>query len=127
VTTVAAATGIIGRVISVPRWVKFPQATTVDWATDLSLNTYMIAKVEFMMLKSAHVASVEGTTDVLVGAPLKWDLSEDAYVDAGTTNTGVISAHYQASATATNGLCLFGAGGVSATTADMLLCIDVIA
>ena len=33
-------------------------------------------------------------TAILNGAPVKWDLTEDAFQDAGTTYTGAFSFHY---------------------------------
>lgn len=116
VTTVAAANPIIGRVINEPEWVIAPQASQDTWSTQLAGGYFRVANVEFMTVTNAHCAQIEGTTDVEVGAPLKWDLSEDAWVDAGTTFTGAFSFHYQPDASSLEGLVGFGqyAGTVAA-------------
>jgi len=126
VTTAAAATPVLGRVINEPEWVNAPQATQNVWATQLAGGYYRIANIEFMTVTNAHCAQIEGTTDVLVGAPLKWDLSDDGWVDAGTTFTGCFSFHYQAAASSLEGLVGFGqyAGTVAA---DDTAGIDTIA
>ena len=126
VTTVAAANPVIGRVINEPEWSNAPQATQNVWATQLAGGYYRTAEVEFMTVTNAHCAQIEGTTDVEVGAPLKWDLSEDAWVDAGTTFTGCFSFHYQPDADSLEGLVGFGqyAGTVAA---DDTAGIDTIA
>ena len=94
VTTAATTAPIMGRVINEPEWSNAPQATASVWATMLAAGHYRTATVEFFTVTGAHSAFVEGTTDVLVGAPLRWDLSDDAWVDHGTTFTGAFSFHY---------------------------------
>lgn len=116
VTTAAATAPIIGRVIDEPRWNRAPQATQNVWATQLAGGYYRVAEVELMNVTAAHAALVEGTTDVLMGAPLRWDLSLNAYVDAGTTYTGAFSFHYQPNATPEE--CLIGFGAFAAGSGD---------
>lgn len=126
VAVAAAAEPILGRIVTEPRWHTAPSSSQSTWATMLSGGYFRVAVVEFPTVTHVHAALVEGTTDVEVGAPLKWDLSEDAYVDAGTTFTGAFSFHYQESATAAH--CLVGFGHFAATSgADDTAGIDVIA
>lgn len=108
VIAAAAATPIVGRVIDEPRWSNAPQATQSTWADMLAGGYYRVAEVEFMTVTAAHGALVDGdTTDVTVGAPLKWDLSANAWQDAGTTFTGAFSFHHNAT-TAVESLVGFG-------------------
>lgn len=116
VTTAAVLAPIIGRVVDEPRWVTVPQATQNVWATQLSKGYYRVATVEFFTVTAAHGALVEGTTDVEVGAPLKWDLSLDAWVDAGTTFTGAFCFHFQDDATPYE--CLVGFGHYAGGSGD---------
>jgi len=108
VTTAAATAPIMGRVINEPEWSNAPQASQDTWTTMLAGDYYRTATVEFFTVTGAHSAFVEGTTDVLIGAPLRWDLSLDAWVDAGTTYTGAFSFHYCPDATPEEGLIGFG-------------------
>lgn len=116
VEVLKATNGIIGRVVTEPEWQVIPSSTTSTWADDLAAENYRTAVVEFFNVTAAHTALVEGTTDVEVGAPLQWDLSLDAYKDAGTTATGAFSFHDQDDATATE--CLIGFGVVTFTTGN---------
>lgn len=108
VTTAAATAPIIGRVINEPEWSNAPQATQDTWTTMLAGKYYRTATVEFMTVTAAHSALTYGDTDVLVGAPVKWSLGEDAWIDAGTTFTGAFSFHYCPDATAEEALIGFG-------------------
>ena len=108
VTTAATTAPIIGRVMNEPEWNNSPQANQATWGDMLSAGYYRTAVVEFTTVTGAHSAFVEGTTDVLMGAPLRWDLSLDAWVDAGTTFTGAFSFHYCPDATPEEALVGFG-------------------
>ena len=116
VTTAAAANPVLGRITNEPEWITAPQATQNVWATQLAGGYYRVANVEFMTVTNIHGAHIEGTTDVEVGAPLKWELATDAWIDAGTTFTGCFSFHYQPDADSLEGLVGFGqyAGTVAA-------------
>jgi len=116
VTCAAATAPIIGRVINEPEWSNAPQATQATWADMLAAGYYRTATVEFFTVTGAHSAFAEGTTDVLVGAPLKWSLATDAWVDAGTTYTGAFSFHYWP--TASNEEVLVGFGTYAAGSGD---------
>lgn len=118
VIAAAATTGIIGRVIDEPRWSNAPQASQDTWADMLAGGYYRVAEVEFFNVTAAHGAFVEGTTDVLPGAPLKWDLSLDAWVDDGTTFNSAFCFHAQASATPTECLVGFGVFAAEAGNTD---------
>ena len=108
VAVAAAAEPIIGRVVTEPRWARMPSSSQTTWATMLSGQYYRKAVIEFFGVTSAHKAQVKGDgTAMEVGAPAKWDLSEDAWVDAGTSATGAFSFHYT-NADDTN--CLIGFG-----------------
>ena len=107
--TFATTAPIIGRVINEPEWSNAPQALADTWATMLAAGHYRTATVEFFTVTGAHSAFIEGDTDdVLVGAPLLWNLTLDAWLDAGTTFTGAFSFHYNASNVALEGLVGFG-------------------
>ncbi|GAF93388.1 unnamed protein product, partial [marine sediment metagenome] len=109
VTCAAATAPIIGRVINEPEWSNAPQATADTWADMLTAGHYRTATVEFFTVTGAHSAFIEGdTADVLVGAPLLWNLTLDAWLDAGTTFTGAFSFHYNASDVPLEGLIGFG-------------------
>lgn len=92
-----ATQGWIGIVKSTPVWNKIPTATR-SWASAaLTAGTYRVASVVFPSLNMAFKAQSKGDgTAILNGAPVKWDLSEDAFQDAGTTYTGAFSFHYNA-------------------------------
>lgn len=127
VSYVAANTdAIIGRVIDEPRWNNTPAATTTTWSTMLGLGQYRVAEVELFCVTGAHAALVLGSAGITNGAPVKWDLSSNAYVDAGTTFTGAFCFHHWA--TASNAECLIGFGvyAGSGTNTD-LVGSDVIA
>lgn len=108
VTCAATTAPIMGRVINEPEWSNAPQATQATWADMLAAGYYRTATVEFFTVTGAHSAFVEGSTDVLIGAPLRWDLDLDAWVDAATTFTGAFSFHYCPDATPEEGLIGFG-------------------
>ena len=91
-----ATSGWIGIVKSTPVWNKIPTATR-SWASAaLTAGTYRVASVVFPSLNMALKAESKGDGGgtIEVGAPLKWDLTEDAFIDAGTTFTGAMSFHY---------------------------------
>ena len=92
-----ATQGWIGIVKSTPVWNKIPTATR-SWASAaLTAGTYRVASVVFPSLNMAFKAQSKGDGTALEnGAPLRWDLSEDAFVDAGTTFTGAFTFHYNA-------------------------------
>ena len=103
-----ATNGWIGIVKSTPVWHKIPTATRSWDANALSNGTYRVASVVFPSLNMALKAESKGDgTPILMGAPVKWDLTTDAFVDAGTTFTGAMSFHYNAAA-ATEVLVGFG-------------------
>ncbi len=123
---IANTEAIIGRVTNEPEWSNAPQASQDTWTTMLAAGYYRTAVVEFTTVTAAHSAFVEGTTDVQVAVPLKWDLSLDAWVDAGTGFTGAFSFHYCPDATPEEAL--VGFGPYSGTTgADDTVGSDVIA
>jgi hypothetical protein len=92
-----ATSGWIGIVKSTPVWHKVPTATR-PWAeAALTAGTYRVASVVFPSLNMALKAESKGnSTAIENGAPLKWDLTEDAFIDAGTTFTGAMSFHHNA-------------------------------
>jgi len=111
-----ATQGWIGIVKSTPVWNKIPTATR-SWASAaLTAGTYRVASVVFPSLNMAFKAQSKGDgTAILNGAPVKWDLSEDAFQDAGTTYTGAFSFHYNA---ADNTNILVGLGQYSAASGN---------
>ena len=111
-----ATQGWIGIVKSTPVWNKIPTATR-SWASAaLTAGTYRVASVVFPSLNMAFKAQSKGDgTPILNGAPVKWDLSEDAFQDAGTTYTGAFSFHYNA---ADNTNVLVGLGQYSAASGN---------
>jgi len=116
--------GIIGIVKSQPVLHKLPTSdgttttTHSTWATMLSSGFYRVATVVFPCLQMAVKAQSKGDgTAIENGAPIKWDLSEDAYVDATNTFTGAFSFHYNA-ADDTNILVGFGQWTGTAANAD---------
>jgi len=116
VETGNATQGWIGIVKSTPVWNKIPTATR-SWASAaLTAGTYRVASVVFPSLNMAFKAQSKGDgTAILNGAPVKWDLSEDAFQDAGTTYTGAFSFHYNA---ADNTNILVGLGQYSAASGN---------
>ena len=111
-----ATDGWIGIVKSTPVWHKVP-TTTRAWAeAALTAGTYRVASVVFPSLNMAFKAQSKGDGTALEnGAPLRWDLSEDAFVDAGTTFTGAFTFHYNA---ADNTNILVGLGQYSAASGN---------
>ena len=108
VAAASSTDGWIGIVKSTPVWHKIPTATRSWDANALSNGTYRVASVVFPSLNMALKAESKGDgTPILMGAPVKWDLTTDAFVDAGTTFTGAMSFHYNAAA-ATEVLVGFG-------------------
>ena len=99
---------IIGRVINEPEWNNAPAATASTWSTSIAKGYYRTALVEMMCVTGAHAAIVLGSAGITNGCPVKWDLSEDAYVDAGTSYTGAFCFHHYATVAKTE--CLIGFG-----------------
>jgi hypothetical protein len=97
-----ATTGLWGIVKSEPAWYgTFPQTARTEssaWDTMLTNEEYRFATVEFVGVISIFKANIEGTTDVIAGAPLVWDLSLDAFKDNGTTASGAWALHANAAA-----------------------------
>ena len=91
-----ATDGHIGIVKSQPVFHKIPSSTQSSWnAARLTNGYYRVATVIFPALNMAYKAQSKGDgTAIEVGAPLRWDMSEDAYVDYGTTMGGLFSFHY---------------------------------
>ena len=108
-----ATDGWIGIIKSQPVWHKIPSATR-SWAVGALTNgTYRVASVVFPGLTMAFKALADGnSTAIEAGCPMKWSVGGDAFIDAGTTLTGVFSCHYT---NAANTSCLFMVGGVGAT------------
>lgn len=123
---IANTDAIIGRVINEPSLNNAPQTSQTTWATMIAKGYYRTAEVEMFCVTGAHGALVLGSAGITNGCPLKWDLSSNAYVDAGTTYTGAFCFHHWA--TVANGECLVGFGvfAASATNTDLAGC-DVIA
>jgi len=113
---------IIGRVINEPEWNNAPAATQNTWATQMAQGYYRTALVEMMCVTGAHTALVLGSAGVTNGCPLKWDLSEDAYVDAGTSYTGAFCFHHYATTTAAECLVGFGVFAAGAVNTDLAGC-----
>lgn len=123
---VTNADNIIGRVINEPEWNNAPAASQTTWATQMAKGYYRTANVEMMCVTGAHTALVLGSAGITNGCPVKWDLSSNAYVDAGTTFTGAFCFHHWA--TASNTECLIGFGVFAASTGnDDLAGCEVIA
>jgi len=97
VVGVNATTGLWGIVKSEPVWYgTFPQTARTEssaWATILANTEYRIATIEFIGIISIFNADAEGTTDIIPGAPLTWDISMVAFKDNGTTATGAWAMH----------------------------------
>ena len=90
-----ATNGWIGIVKTTPVWHKIPTATRSWDSTALTAGTYRVASVVFPSLNMALKAESKGnSTPILMGSPVKWDLTEDAFIVAGTTFTGAMSFHY---------------------------------
>ena len=120
VCAAAVLTPIIGRVITEPRWVNAPQTTTASWAADLARHSYRTAVVKFMGVKAVHKALTNGdATAIVVGEPVKFQVSTDGWMCATATYTGAFSFHYTANAAAVHILVGFGmyAAGSGATVA----------
>ena len=111
--------GIIGIVKSQPVFNKAPSASQTSWnAARLTNGYFRVATVVFPCLQMAVKAQSKGDgTAIENGAPIKWDLSEDAYIDAGTTFTGAFSFHHNA-ADDTNILVGFGQWAATAANTD---------
>lgn len=97
VVSANASTGLWGIVKSEPVWYgTFPQTARTEssaWDTMLTNTEYRIATVEFVGVISIFKAAVDGTADLVPGAPVAWDLSMDAFKDNGTTVTGAWAMH----------------------------------
>ena len=91
-----ATDGWIGIVKSQPVWHKVPSSTQSSWnAARFTNGCFRVATVVFPGLNMAIKAQSKGDgTAIEVGAPLRWDVSEDAFIDYGTTIGGVFSFHY---------------------------------
>jgi len=99
VTAVAANTEpIFGIVTAIEPHVKNANgliANQSTWATMLANGYYRICSVVPLGVSAILEVNADGgSTAITVGAPLIWDLSEDAFVDNGTTFTGVFSLNY---------------------------------
>ena len=120
----AAATSIVGRVRSTPKWVgpaglAASRTESSAWSAMLTAREYRMATVEFFVI-NIHKALSDGSgTAIDPGAPLNWDLSSDGYVDAGTSASGAGAMHYCAAA-ATEILVSVGFYSFSAGDADQL-------
>jgi hypothetical protein len=92
----------------------------------LTNTEYRIASVEFIGVTAIIKANLEGTTDIIPGAPLVWDLSLDGFKDNTTTATGAWAMHAQADAGNVPGLVAITHMGVVSGNTD---CggIDVVA
>ena len=96
----SAAVGWIGIVKSQPVWHKIPTSagahaggSDTTWANTLSNGWYRIATVVMPSVTMAFKAAVQGTA-ITTGAPVEYDVSENAFVDAATTfDTGCFSFH----------------------------------
>ena len=111
-----ATSGWIGIVKSTPVWNKIPSATRTWAEAALTAGTFRVASVVFPSLNMALKAESKGnSTAIENGAPLKWDLTEDAFIVAGTTFTGAMSFHYNA---ADNTEILIGFGQYSGASGD---------
>lgn len=117
---------IIGRVVNEPELNNAPAASQTTWATMIAKGYYRTALVEMMCVTGAHTALVLGSAGITNGAPVKWDLSEDAYVDAGTSYTGAFCFHHYATVAKAECLIGFGVFAASQTNTDLAGC-DVIA
>ena len=108
-----ATDGWIGIIKSQPVWNKIPSATRA-WNTAAVTNaTYRVASVVFPGLTMAFKALADGnSTAIEVGCPMKWSAGGDAFIDAGTTVTGVFSCHYTNAADTS---VLIMCGGIGAT------------
>ena len=113
VTTVSATTGIIGKVVSQPKWQKIPTSSQTTWATMLSNEYYRTAVVKFYFIGAEEALSDGNSTAIDVGAPLKWSAAGDGWVDNDTTHNGVFSLHYNASANTSILIGITGAGGLA--------------
>jgi hypothetical protein len=115
-----ATTGLWGIVKSEGVWHgTFPQtARSGAWGTQLTNFEYRIATVEFLGITAITKADCEGTTDIIGGAPLKWDLSDNAFIDAGTTVTGAWAVHAYPDADTAPGLVMFSHMGVVSGNTD---------
>ncbi|GAF88740.1 unnamed protein product [marine sediment metagenome] len=113
---VTNADAIIGRVINEPEWNNAPAATQNTWSVQMAKGYYRTANVEMMCVTGAHTALVLGAAGITNGCPVKWDLSANAYVDAGTAYTGAFCFHHWA--TVANGENLIGFGVFAGTTGN---------
>ena len=108
-----ATDGWIGIIKSQPVWNKLPSATR-SWAVGaLTAGTFRVASVVFPGLTMAFKALADGnSTAIETGCPMKWSAGGDAFIDAGTTVTGVFSCHYTNAADTS---VLIMCGGIGAT------------
>jgi len=121
VTTVATTAPIFGRVVTEPQWANAPSSTTSTWAADLARGAYRKAIVEFFGVTAAHVAATSGdSTALTLGCPVKWDLSANGWMDAGTTVTAAFTFHYDANTAASDVLIGFSAVPMSTGDADCI-------
>ena len=92
--------GWIGIVKSQPVFHKIPSSTQSSWnAARLTNGYYRVASVVFPTMNMAFKAQTKGDgTAILNGAPLKWDISEEAFIDFGDFRDneagGLFSFHY---------------------------------
>ena len=110
-------TGFCGIVKSQPVWHKFPTGDTSSWAADLAGGWFRVATVVFPGVSMTIRGVIDGT-DIVAGCPVGWDLSEDAWGDAGTTLTGCFSFH-DGGTDAQNALIGMGAQGTVAASSGI--------
>ena len=96
----SATEGWVGIVKTQPVWHKIPTSagahaggSDTNWATTLSNGWYRIATVVMPSVTMAFKAAVQGTA-ITSGSPVDYDVSENAFSDAGTDfDTGCFSFH----------------------------------
>ena len=113
--------GWIGIVKSQPVFHKIPSSTQSSWnAARLTNGYYRVASVVFPTLNMAFKAQSKGDgTAIENGAPVKWDISEGAFIDFGAFRDnevgGLFSFHHNA---ADNTNILVGCGALAGSAGN---------
>lgn len=93
VETIVSSGGVVGRVVTEPRWINMPTTSQTTWATMLSSRFYRVATVEMFAFSGIIDASVQGDTSNAVApgdtAKLKYDVSDGEFKTAASGGSGV--------------------------------------